>query len=706
MKRHQGFGLVEALIAFVIVAVTAGALLQLNKSYLEYSRDGLNREVAVRLAESKLDEFRQFRDQLSYQNISGGTETRAVDEISYDLAWTVNDYGWDEANSQWVTPPPTGVPSDKKEIAVTVNWDDTGQPQSFTLSSVVSPKQSFSGFGGGNGGGNIGLGLGGPEVSHTPGTVPNVIPITLGDGITQETSRPLPKLVQQGSSDSLRVAFNTNAYDTGNKKSQVQDMATVACNCKLGSTGVADLPSVRSVVSGLSYWVKGETASKVTGVPATQNQDPLCTKCCANHFDGPDSTQFSHWYNIVKRDDDPIGTHYNATYNNTTKVYSFTPAALSLPYVEACRMVRINGIYEMANDWNLVALNIFDASLLSNTAVRQAYQDYVNEVVIAYILSQVEKGDKVVGESYYSPDTFDNYLNDHKEEILALDSNAPITTDIDGLQPGLRQLMARGIYVDIVSPEYRQYLDEEIIGESETPPSNLLKYVPFYEVNLTLLADWTSNKATTVASVSNEAVRTIVDSNQNYYGTYSRGVVNAKEKGDADITATIRRGNSGITAFKPLSPDENKDDDKHRKTSKLKVTVPDINGLASVSGPIKCLTYAQDAAGNYLEAACNDSHYTSVSVMYNGDVCGKTQSSPGQGGGNGGKQANNQGISYNCYVTPGSSATLSPSLPSGYESVPSGAWTASLSGQKSVSGGCLLVVIGRPSGTALPGNCT
>ena len=62
MKRQQGFGLIEVMIAFIVVAITAGSLLQLNKSYLEYSRDGRNREVALRLAESKLDELRYFRN--------------------------------------------------------------------------------------------------------------------------------------------------------------------------------------------------------------------------------------------------------------------------------------------------------------------------------------------------------------------------------------------------------------------------------------------------------------------------------------------------------------------------------------------------------------------------------------------------------------------------------------------------------------------
>ncbi|GHA08602.1 prepilin-type N-terminal cleavage/methylation domain-containing protein [Oceanisphaera arctica] len=696
MKRQQGFGLIEVLIAFIVVAVTAGSLLQLNKNYLEYSRDGRSREVALRLAESKLDELRYFRDKQGYQNIAGGTESTELDGVTYDLDWTVDDYGWDAANTQWATPPPTGIPSGKKEVAVTVDWNDTGVPQSFTLSSVVSPSLSVESgpFGSSNGGPNSpwGLGLGGPEVAHTPGAVPNVIPITLGDGITQETSRPLPKLIQQGSSDSLRVAFNTNAYDSSNKKSQVQDMTTVSCNCTLGSSKVAELPAKRSVVSGLSYWVKGGTANKVTGVPQ-QSQDPLCTTCCANHFDGPDN-KFSHWYDAIKLT--PHG-HYNATLNSS-KVYEFTSATtLGNSYVEACRMVRINGFYEMANDWNLVAFNIFDASIFANSGVQTAYQDYVKKIVTDYIRGQV-KAEGNYNQTYSTPISFATYL--------ATNSIAPLTTNMLLVAPGPDQLMARGIYVDIVSPEYRQYLKNDVMGGNpDATPANLLKYVPFYDVNLTLLANWTSNTPANI-SVTDEPVQTIVDSSQQYYGTYSRGLINALQEGSlATITATIRRSNSGITSFKPLSTFET--ETTERKSSSLNVSVQSISGKVSITGQVRCITY-ETVGTTVTEQTCSDTQLSQVQVSFtqsNGPStsCGSTQTS-GQGANKG-----NLSLFYSCYADNGPQITLTATAPTGYELLPASPWNKQTNttqgGKKSIDGGCVLAVINKPEGTTLPPPC-
>jgi type II secretory pathway pseudopilin PulG len=685
MKRQQGFGLIEVLLAFIVVAVTAGSLLQLNKSYLEYSRDGRSREVALRLAESKLDELRYFRDKQGYQNIASGTESTALDGVTYDLDWTVDDHGWDAANNQWVTPPPTGVASGKKEIAVTVDWNDTGEPQSFTLSSVVSPSLSAeSGPFGSNNGANSpwGLGLGGPEVTHTPGSFPTVVPTDLGDGKVQETSRPLPTLAQQGGS--LRVNVDTRTYDGSNINVQGQDITTVSCNCKIDDTVSASLPSQRVILGGLSYWTQGGSTTKLTGKPKS-GQDPLCDRCCKNHFDG-DVNEFSHWYDAINT---PPHAHYTggsvlATVQNTE-------------YLESCRLVRFDGLYEMATDWNLVVLNILDAALLSTTALQQAYLDYSKMVVIEYIRSQVKAGNTVVGVSYYSPIQFSAYL--------AANNISPETTNIDKLQPGLRQLLARGIYVDMVSPEYRQQLLEEVMGnDADSTPANLLKYVPFYDVNLTLLADWTTDNAS-VATVSSEPVETIVKTSEKYYGVFSRGVVDVQAEGSVNITASIRRSNSGITAFKPLSPFEVGD----IKSSVLNIkAVPVDSGYISVTGPIKCITYEIALDGTAIEKVCNETQQLNISVLYDGQICSQTAKSGGQGAG--GPQSGTQEVGYSCSVKSGN-VTLVPGLPdSGYEAVlPVSPWTISTSGSKksSVAGGCLLVVVDRPKDKvpSLPGTC-
>lgn len=140
MKRERGFGLIEVMIAFVIVAVTAGSLLQLSKHYLEYSRDGRSREVALRLLESKLDELRYQQAVSGYQTVSSGSEARTVAAISFDLEWAVHLRDWDSSQSQWLSTAASGSKGDKKDIAVTVTWqNDRGQAQSVTLNSAIAP---------------------------------------------------------------------------------------------------------------------------------------------------------------------------------------------------------------------------------------------------------------------------------------------------------------------------------------------------------------------------------------------------------------------------------------------------------------------------------------------------------------------------------------------------------------------------------------
>ncbi|OXS15848.1 hypothetical protein CGX12_06800 [Zobellella denitrificans] len=689
MRRQNGFGLLEVMIAFILVAVTAGTLLQLNKVYLEYSRDGRYREVALRLAESKLDELRGFDSIADYQAIVGSSspESVRVDDTDYAIEWEVTDYGWD--GSAWVTPPPSGVASGKKEIEIAVGWSQPDGDEVLLAESVLSPNLSIGSGPFGTGNDKAELGMGGPDVVHTPGTFPTVIPVELGDGLKQETSRPLPKVARQGNSESTRVSFSTVVYDGGNISRQEQELVSVSCACTITSSEDASLPAQRSIIGELSYWLRGGSASKARGT-AANHQDPLCGRCCAHHFDGS-ANEFSNWYDLLKWQaaNGPHGPHGHYSGSPGSWVQA---TSLGNPYWEACRLARINGVYELANDWNLVAFNIFDADLLLQPAVQAAYQDYVKMVAQEYIRSQVEDGSSFNTAGYYSPMDFSNYLDE--QGIVP-------TTDLE-IIPGPRQLMARGIYVDMISPDYRAALLNGVMdGNEQATPDNLLRYVPFYEVNLTLLADWQPTDST-VASVTSEPVQTVVDSSQNYYGVYSRGLVDGKQAGGpVTITATIRRSNSGITAFRPLSEFEESD----VLSSQLQVTVLSTDGLSSVSGQIKCITY-RVTGQNTKEEKCSDAQFGNITVSINGGSCGKTTA--GQGG--------NQTISYVCYVDPDTSATLTANVPSdaGYVVIPpppapaeTNTWTVEVPGEEptSVSGGCLLVVVNKPDSVIMPASC-
>ncbi|WP_417615893.1 type IV pilus modification PilV family protein [Oceanisphaera sp.] len=165
MKRQLGFGLIEVMIAFVIVAVTAGSLLQLSKHYLEYSRDGRSREIALRLLESKLDELRHEQFVAGYQAVGLGNEARTVANTSFQLDWVVDQRDWDTEQGKWRSSAASDSQGDKKDLMVTVAWqDDRGEEKSVTLSSAIVPILPIYAGPFGERDPALGAGVGGPRI--------------------------------------------------------------------------------------------------------------------------------------------------------------------------------------------------------------------------------------------------------------------------------------------------------------------------------------------------------------------------------------------------------------------------------------------------------------------------------------------------------------------------------------------------------------
>jgi hypothetical protein len=116
----------------------------------------------------------------------------------------------------------------------------------------------------------------------------------------------------------------------------------------------------------------------------------------------------------------------------------------------------------------------------------------------------------------------------------------------------VKQLLSRAVYVDRVYQEddptaldsdYYNHL-VALIADSD----DWLNIVPFYEVNLTLLTEWSSDMPTK-ASVTSQTIVNIGDVSGGYYNSYSRGKVTALASGSEtpSITATSRLHNTGVT---------------------------------------------------------------------------------------------------------------------------------------------------------------
>lgn len=358
MKGQKGFGLLEILITLVVLGVGIVGLVAMSKSALTVSQDGRRYETAMRLAESKLDEFRNFNSIVnatapltSYNQIASANSTVTLSGEAYSVAWTVaNQY---LNGSTWQNVAPAGYRLSypgRKAITVNVGWTDSeGQARTLQLAGNVSPIESLSSS---QLDGGLNTARQGPKVNYTPGVAPDVISVELGDGNKQETSKPLPTVTSKDGLVGKLVQFETVTYKPaagGNTQQVLQDMASVSCSCSYGSSLSAYLPGqAYSSASNQLYWKSGSLQTKTTGTldSSVNGQPTLCTSCCKDHFDGSGSS-FTNFYA-------PLNT-------SRVRYSSSLSTANSGKYVDACRFVRLDGYYRPLPDWNLVKVVVTTA---------------------------------------------------------------------------------------------------------------------------------------------------------------------------------------------------------------------------------------------------------------------------------------------------------------------------------------------------------
>ncbi|MGE6161138.1 prepilin-type N-terminal cleavage/methylation domain-containing protein [Aeromonas salmonicida] len=635
MNRQKGFGLLEILITLVVLGVGIVGLVSMSKSALKVSQDGRRYETAMRLAESKLDEFRNFNGVMTatapltaYNQITSASAAVTLSGEPYSLAWTVTNQYLN--GSTWQGAAPAGYRLSypgRKAVTVNVGWSDSeGQSHTLQLTGNISPIESLSTD---QLNGGLNTARQGPKVNYTPGVAPDVISVELGDGNKQETSKPLPTVTSKDGQVGKLVQFETVTYKPevgGNTQQVLQDMASVSCSCSYGSSLTAYLPGqVYSSASNQLYWKAGAMQNKPTGTldSSVNGQPTLCTSCCKDHFDGSGSG-FDNFYA-------PLNTA-RVRYNSALS------AVTSGKYVDACRFVRLDGFYRPLPDWNLVKVVVTTADFLAKPANQASYQKYIKYVVKTYIDWQKSTLNWTQGASATLPTItdFSAWLASNAE------TGGDTTTGIT-VSTGTAQLIARGIYVDVLAPAYLVGIDTSV--------TDYLTKVPFQDINLTMLAEWTMGPLTLLtgsaidyAVVTNEAVKTVVDLNNYYFGSYSRGYMTAKKSTkdssqilrDVVVRVTAYQGNSGITASL-ISPR----DQSLALSADMEVKI-DVEQQASptmkVSGRIQCLERGK-GNNNPPPEACGKNAFNnlSISTPNSGATCRVDK-----------PQANNQPAAYLC----------------------------------------------------------
>lgn len=614
MKPHKGFGLLEILITLVLLGVGVAGLVAMSRGLLGTSQDGRRYEVAMRLAESKLDEFRTFNGVVSavspltaYISIAAGSTTTTPTNGggSYSLSWTVSNQYWN--GTGWSATMPAGylyTYPGRKIINVTVGWSDSaGQARSLLLSGAVSPTESLPPNQ--MQGGGLDTSRDPPQVNYQPGVAPDVISIQIDqDGRKQETSKPLPTVTSRDGAIGKLVQFETVTYKPGsggNTQQVLQDLASVSCSCSYGSSVNSYLPGQATLTSSnLLYWNVGSQVTKQTGGLdiSVKDQPALCSSCCKDHFDGSGSS-FDQFYS-------PLHTS-RQRYNSSLSLVN------SGDYVDACRFVRLDGYYRPLPDWNLIKVIVTSADFLAKPANQISYQNYIKYVVATYITWQKNTLNWTVTPTATSPT-----ITEFADWLPANAATGGDTSTKITMNTGTTQLIARGIYVDLLSPANLAKLD--------LSSQDLLAGVPFQDINLTMLAEWSlvplsgqlTGSTSDYVGVTNEPVKTVVDLGNYYFGSYSRGYLSAKKSTkdasnvlqSASIKVTAYQGNSGITAslISPVDQSEAKVATMPIAIDTSSQTVPTL----TVSGRIECLE--QGSGQNATPVSCKTNTFSGLAV--------------------------------------------------------------------------------------------
>ena len=540
-RRQRGLSLVEVFVALLILSVGLIALAKLQVDLVRGGSDSRARAAALAVAEAKLEDLRTFSLKqaapgvtwpvaanqpvawsMIADNAGGRIASGALTQagVQYNVSWTATQQSTDGPVAGG------GNQSFFADVAVNVSWtgpDDV--PQTVTLAaSIPDTPPTLTALAsmpitGGDG----------PQLLHTPGEAPEVIavPIDVGGSTRRETSKPLPTVKK--TADSTMVTFEVVNYNASTLAVQrKEDFATINCRCAFASTGAARTPAKVVVSGNLLRDQPGKIVTKTIGIPANAQQPPLCNICCRDHHDVTDGG-VDYRYNPEANSNH---AHYLKTDLNTV--------VNSGNYDEACRLKRVNGIFQVFEDWNLRTLTVLPKTDLELGAPKaDDYIQAVQDFVIAYANAKANNG---------TPPT-----------------SLTFTPSDGALDPNAKQWLARAIYIDDMPSDLLTRIDAILDDGDTSNDASVLSLVPFYEVHLTKLADWISrDTAKTKAKATSNAVpdqNNVVDDGtlDGAGSVYSRGLAQPQTgatTGDTLIIATARNYNTGITNTLPINTTE------------------------------------------------------------------------------------------------------------------------------------------------------
>ncbi|MCH8228593.1 MAG: prepilin-type N-terminal cleavage/methylation domain-containing protein [Proteobacteria bacterium] len=573
----RGYTLIEVLVGMTIFALGMLALVHLQGNLARNSGDSNSRTVANNIAEEVIESFRTF-SQIptdpggvadAFEDIATGNEVIEVGGISYEVDILVTKYYSSQTGTFDTTNSETASYADMKLVELTVTWnsgqgfriDETSPTSllgsgSITLTDIISSITSPSG-------GKVSLmspednGYA-PIVDYNPGANPDIISIQLGDNKFKESTTPLPDVIR--SDEMVETRFDVVTYSQDNAGATFlrrEEFRAVSCECTLRVANAEGEGGLRPTIwDGVEY-SQAEFVAKPWGESAINLQSSFCSLCCRDHHDGgtgeddvagdPGRSRYDAFRSSENYYDSGLlqGDHKHYKRNNQGEL-TLADSDGDV-YVEACRLVRKDGFFRVAQDLRQEGLNNFPASYLDDDTEVAEYSAYVTAAVTQY---EADVGTTDLYE--LNPPDLTAAANMPTPLVFPASTFATASVMESG---GVteQQLRTRGIYLDYMSDDLRtkiNCLDLGGDGDSCEVPSvtTALEIIPFYDVQLTWLARWNESPINDPVDVTNE---TIQDDN-----AHSRGIASLQSGfGFSTVSAAAHKGNLGLTATDPTDPE-------------------------------------------------------------------------------------------------------------------------------------------------------
>ena len=598
-KVQAGLSLVEVLVAVIVFAIGLLAIAALQGKLVRGGADAKARTVAANLAEQRLEQFRSFTSGSAYGDIAAVAEasasTETVSGVNYKVWWDVDEYYFPAGGGAAVLGTTPSGSSDFKMVRIHVDWTEpTGADQETLLEDIISnspPSGTLLTVRGT-------LSQPGPSVRYKSlqfTQAPQIIQVNLGDDFSRQTSRPEPEVEGEGPNIVSRfdaVTFtNQEGSDPLGTVSRREEFLNINCRCtELGATDPdVDSPTQFGLTpaSWNGYeWKPGERVpGKRIGAPVTGLDQPFaCDRCCRDHHDATDQPSYDPFRPIGDdANGNPFhpsglgGDHGHFMLGTDAMAGQLVPAdADGSEYLEACSLVRVNGVYQVTTDFNLESLVVLPIEYLESPTGLANYEafaakfveDYVDQLTDAY----PQQRPTLLADLRADPSTAPSDLQALWNAFP--DSVPPPAAD----DPLGQKFLARGIYINFMNDEVRARIacrqgtgagcsdlfPEESSGE-------VLPLVPFQEINVTRLANWGVDEAgSTSIFVTNDAL-----TRQNA-ATYDRAralhctpyaptdgsaaLVTPDlpcESNNAEVTASIQRSNTGLLVnANPIDTDD------------------------------------------------------------------------------------------------------------------------------------------------------